>query len=88
MREIRIRLFIQIEVEAYKDECKWLLRCDHCIVNNCPEEYCPTMPLPVPPNHAKNLIKRWETAKNKILKTRYPLPCSESKSSGDEQIER
>ena len=77
-----------MEVEACKDECKWPLGCNYRIVNNCPEEYCPSMPLHIAPDYAKSLIRRWEMTKNIILKTRYPLRCAESESSGDEQIER
>ena len=87
MREIRIRLFIQMDVEACKDECKWPLRCNYRIVNNCPKDDCPSMPLHIPPDYAKSLIRGWETAKNMILETRNALPCAESKSSEDEQIE-
>ena len=73
-----------------------MLRCHYCIVNNCSsEEYCPPTPLPIPPDYAKKLIERWEMARKgilpptlkMILKTRYPLPCTGSESSGDDQIE-
>ena len=55
MRETRIRLSMQMEIVAYKDECKWLLKCYHSIVSNCPEKYCPPMPLPIIPDYTKNL---------------------------------
>ena len=63
MHETRIRLFMPMELVAYRDECKWLLRCHRCIVKNCPEEYCPTIPLPIPDDYVRNLIERWEMAK-------------------------
>ena len=53
-----IRLFMQGELEACRDECKRLLRCHHCIVNSFPEECCPPMPLPISPDYAKNLMRR------------------------------
>ena len=67
MREPRIRLFMQVELEACGRECKWLLRCHHCIVNNFPDEYCPPMPLPISTDYAKNLMRRWEMPKKGVL---------------------
>ena len=67
MRESRIRILAQVELEACRDECKWLLRCHHCIVNNLPEKYCPPMPLPISLDYAKHFMRRWEMAKKGIL---------------------
>ena len=85
---------MQMKLEACKNECKWWLRCNHCIVNNCPEGYCPPMHLPIPPDYAKNLIEIKKMVRNGVLpptiktvyKTRYPLACAEPKSSGDDHI--
>ena len=69
MREKKIRLFMQMELETCKDECKWLSRGHHCIVNNCPEEYGPPRPLlPIPTDHAKNVTKMWQKAKKGMLR--------------------
>ena len=53
------------------------------------------MPLPISPGYAKNLTGMWKMARKgilpptfkEILKTPYPLPCSQPESSGDNQIE-
>ena len=66
MRQKRIWLFMQIELEACGDAYNWLIRCYLRVVNNCPEEYCPRMPLHVPPDYIKNLDKRSEMAKKGI----------------------
>ena len=86
MHKTTIKIFIQMELEACRDECKLLLRCHHCIINICPEESCPPMPLSIPPDYAKNLMRRWETARKGILpptlkmtlKRYYPLPVRQS----------
>ena len=47
-----------------------------------PTDYCSHMPLPIPPDYAKNLIRRWEMEKKGIspptlkvpFKYYYPLP--------------
>ena len=83
MREKRTWLFKQMKLEAYRDEYNnWLIICYFCAVNNCPEEYCPPMPLPFPLDYIKNLNKRSEMARKgilpsplkMILKTCYLLP--------------
>ena len=43
MRETRIRIFMQMELKACRDELDWLARCYLCAVNNCREEYGPPM---------------------------------------------
>ena len=53
------------------------------------------MTLPISPPYAKKFMRRWEMTKKgilphiikMILKTRHPLPCTESEPSGDDQIE-
>ena len=67
IRETRSRLSMEMELEAYRDECKWLLRCHHYIVNNCLEEYCLPKPLPILPYYAKILTGRWAIARKGIL---------------------
>ena len=47
-RETRIRLFMQMEFEAYRNELDWLIVCFLCAVNDYLEEYCPPMPSPIP----------------------------------------
>ena len=82
MRKTSARCFEQMELEGCKDECKCLIRYNHCMANNCPKEYCPPMPVPIPPDYAKILMRKWEMAKKSILphalkmtlKTYYPLP--------------
>ena len=49
MRETRIRTFMQIELEACRNELEWTARTHDCILNNFPEEnFPPVMPLPIP----------------------------------------
>ena len=62
MRETKIRLFMQMELDACRAEGQWLLSCHYYIVNNCPEECCPPMPLPNPSDYAKNFRRRWKMA--------------------------
>ena len=57
-RETRIRTFIQMELEACRDELSWLIRCHNCAAYNCPKEECPPRPLPIPPDHMDNLQSR------------------------------
>ena len=85
---------MQIELKLDKDECKRLLRCSHCVVNNYPEEYRPPVFLPILPDYAKNLIEKWKMVRKRIsplstkmiLKTRYPLLCAEPNTSADDKI--
>ena len=91
MRKTRIRLFMQVEFETCRDKCEWLLRCHHCVANNCPEEYCPPTPISIPPDYAKTLIERWKMTRKGILppnikmvlKTHYPLLCAEPELPGN-----
>ena len=39
MREKRIKLFMQMELDNNcRNELVWLIRCHNCAANNCPEE--------------------------------------------------
>ena len=86
MRETRINLFMQMELEACRNELNRLIRCHDCIVNNCPEKYYTLMPLLTPFGYAKNLARRAEMAKKgispptfkMILRKYYPLPVRQS----------
>ena len=73
MRETRIRHFMQMELEAYRDKLDWLLRCHHCIVDNFPEEHCPPMPIPIPSDQATNLARRAEVTKKGILSLTFKM---------------
>ena len=81
MHSKRMWLFIQMELEACRDGYNLLRRCYLCAVNNCPQVYCPPMPLPIPPDCINSLNKRLEMTRKgillllltTILKTRYPL---------------
>ena len=57
VRETRIRLFMQIERDACREEFDWLIKCYLCAVNVYPKEYSPQMPLPVPPDYDKKIGK-------------------------------
>ena len=78
------RAFMQMKLEACRDESDWLTICYLCAVNNYPEEYCPSMPSPMPPGYHTNLEKRAHMAAKgilpptlkMILKKYYPLPVS------------
>ena len=48
MREMRIRLFMLMELENCRNELGWLIRRHNCIIDNCTEEDYPPMPLPIP----------------------------------------
>ena len=54
MRETRTRFFMQMELEACRDELDWLIRGCVYAVNDYLEEYCPPIPLPIPPATIKN----------------------------------
>ena len=49
MRNTRIRLFMQIELLAWREEPDWLMRYHQCAVNNYPGKNRPPTPLPAPP---------------------------------------
>ena len=85
MSETKIGMFIQRELMGCRDEFDWLMRCYRCAVNDCPEECCPPIPLPVLPAYIINLIKRAGMTENGILpptleiiyQTYYPLPVKQ-----------
>ena len=55
MRETRIKIFMQMELEACRNELDWLTKCFLCAANNYPEEYCPPIPLPLLPGYHKKM---------------------------------
>ena len=89
MREKRRKLFMSMELEACWNENEWLFKCYECIVSNIPEEYCPPMPLPIPPDYAHNLGMRSKMAitdtlpppLNMILNTYHLLPSQPPRPS-------
>ena len=83
MREVRIRTFIQLELESCLEEINWMIRCHNCEALNCPQEEYPARPLPIPPNYINNLQKRLIKVKKgilpptlKMIKTYCPPPAS------------
>ena len=66
MRDLKIRLSMLVELEECRKELDLLLRYHGCIINNCPKEDYPPMPLPIPSDYAENLA-RVETAEKGIL---------------------
>ena len=80
MRETRIRMFMQMELEACRDEFDWLMIAS-IGQSTIIQEYCPPMPLLVPADNHKSWGKRTEIAAKgilpptlqMILKTRCPL---------------
>ena len=36
-----------------QNELGWLVRYEECVVNSCPEDDFPPMPLPIPPGYTK-----------------------------------
>ena len=85
MRDTRIRLFMQMELMACRDESNWLIRFYHCAVNNYSEENCSPMPPPVPLDYNEKTCKRGQKAVKGIvrpilkiiLKTHYTLPVKQ-----------
>ena len=45
MRETKMKLLMPMELEKCRNELGWLVRYEECIVNSCPEEDLPPMPL-------------------------------------------
>ena len=77
MRETRIKIFMQIELEAYRGALNWLLRCHDCVVNIAEEEY-PSMPLPIPSGYAKNLARRVEMGEKGKLSPNFNVVLKKS----------
>ena len=59
MREKRIRILMQMELEACLDELDWLISFHNCAAYNCPQEEYPPRPLPIPPDYIDNLQSRF-----------------------------
>ena len=82
-REERIRIFMQLELEACLEEVSWTLRCYNCEVLDCPQEEYPARLLPTPPpSYIDNLQSRLTKARKgifsaslkTILKSEYQFP--------------
>ena len=83
-REARIRISMQLELEACLEEVSWMIRChNYCKALNCPQEGYPARLLPTPPpSYIDNLQSRLIKARKgifpaslkMILKTKYSLP--------------
>ena len=58
MRGTRIRIFMQMELEACLDELDWLIRCHNCAAYNCPQKEYPPRLLHIPPDYVDNLQSR------------------------------
>ena len=77
-----IRTFMQMKLEACRDELDWLIRCHNCAPCNCPEEEYPPKPLHIPPDYIENVQSRLGKVMkgilpptlNIILKTHYQAP--------------
>ena len=86
MREKRIKLFMQIQLDNCRNELVWLRRCNNCAVGNYPEEKCSPRPLPISTDFIDYLQRRLGKATNgiipptleMILKTYYPLPVRQA----------
>ena len=82
--ETRIRTFMQMELEACKDEVDWLIRCDNCAAYSCPNQRRSTLqgPYTYPPDYIDNLRSRLDKVVKgilpptlkMILKTYYQAP--------------
>ena len=81
-REARIRIFMQLELEACLEEVNWMIRCHNCKTLNCPQEKYLARLLPTPPpSYIDNLQSRLMKVRKgifpayfkMILKTNYPL---------------
>ena len=85
MRETKSRVLMQRELMVCRDEFDWLKICFYCVINSCPEENCPPVLLPVPPDYGKINVKRAEMVEKEIipptlkiiLKTHHPLPVKQ-----------
>ena len=65
-REMRIMIFMQMELKACWNELDWLIRCHNCAAYNCPEEEYPPRPLPILPDYIDNLQSRLGKVKKGI----------------------
>ena len=59
MREKRIKLFMEMELDNCRNELVWLIRCHNCAADNCPEKY-PPRPQAILPDYIDNLQRRLE----------------------------
>ena len=68
MRETRIRIFMQMELKACRDELDLLIICDNYAVDNCSEEEYPPRPLPFSSDYIDNAQRRL----GKVMKGMLP----------------
>ena len=66
MHETRIRLFMQMELEACRNELDWMARIHDCLLNSYPKEDFPPMPPPTPSTYV-TYLRKTERAKKGIL---------------------
>ena len=69
IRETRIRLFMQMELEVCRNELDWIARIHDCLLNSCSEEDFPLMSLPITSTYVTYLERRTERAKKGLLTT-------------------
>ena len=67
VREMKIRTFMQLELEACLDKINWMIRCHNCEAPNCPQEKYPSRLLPIPPDYIDNLQSRLIKVKKSML---------------------
>ena len=47
-----------MELDNYRNELEWLIRCHNCAADDCPEEECPPRALSIPSDYIENLQRR------------------------------
>ena len=57
MSEARVKLIMQMEFMACRDEFDIMIRWYHCAVNSYPEKYFPPLPLPLLTDYIKYLVR-------------------------------
>ena len=74
MRETRIRIYMQMKLEACLDEIDCMLRCHNCEAFNCPQEEYPPRPLLIPPDYIVDILQsRLVKVKKAILPPQLTL---------------
>ena len=68
MRETRIRISMQMELKACRDELDWLIIRHNCAADNCPEREYPPRPHPFSSDYIDNLQRRL----GKVMKGMLP----------------
>ena len=67
MREKRIKVFMQMELDNCRNDLVWLIRCHNCAADICSEEENPPRPLLIPPDYIDNFQRRSGKTMNGIL---------------------